>query len=58
MTQNKVSIIIKRLKEFKYIVKEDEKNKRSRWILLRSPEDDKTKYIEIDGKVKYIFEKK
>lgn len=58
MTQNKVSIIIKRLKELKYIVKEDEKNKRSRWILLRSTEDDKTKYLEIDGKEKYIFEKK
>lgn len=49
--ENRVGRITKALKALKYVVKEDESKKRSRWILLRSPGDDKTKYIYFDGKI-------
>ena len=49
--ENRVGRITKALKALKYVVKEDESKKRSRWILLRSPEDNKTKYIYFDGKI-------
>ena len=52
--ENRVGRITKALKALKYIVKEDDSKKRSRWILLRSSEDNKTKYLYFDGKVKFI----
>ena len=46
---NMVGKIVKGLVNFKYIKKEDETKKRSRWILLRSLDDSKTKYIYNNG---------
>jgi len=53
---NFIGRIIKTLKELKYIIKEDENKKNSKWIILREKGDIKTKYLLIDGHKQYIFE--
>ena len=58
LTQNRVGNITQCLIKLKYIVKEDALNKRSRWIILRSSEDNKTKYLEFNGRVNFIFDNK
>ena len=58
LTQNRVGNITQCLKKLKYIVKEDASNKRSRWIILRTSEDNKTKYLEFNGRVNFIFDNK
>lgn len=55
-TPNSIGIIIKRLVHLKYIIKEDEAKRRSKWILLRSLDDIKTKYSIFNGKVTLIFD--
>lgn len=52
---NFIGRIIKTLKELKYIIKEDESKKSSKWIILRKKGDIKTKYLLIDGNKQYIF---
>ena len=53
---DKVGKIIKALKEMKYIVKEDESKRNSKWILLRNPEDTKTRWSTFNGETTWIID--
>lgn len=57
-TPNSVGKIIKELVRWQYIIKEDENKFKSKWIVLRKPEDDKTKFSYFEGKITIIHEEK
>lgn len=54
---NTVGDIIKDLKMFGYIIKENENKRSSYWIILRTPKDDKTRYLYFNGIVTPLFDK-
>ena len=53
---NSIGKLIKLLVRLKYIVKEDKAKRGSKWILLRSLNDIKTKYSIFNGEITWIFD--
>ena len=53
--QQNVSKIIEVLKFLKYIKKEDETKRKSKWLLLRKIDDTNTRYSIVDGKMTLNF---